>query len=95
MTLFSCKENIFKENNNANVEKFKSYILVVILFRIDISGCIKKCDIESEILINSAKDNNISWCFGGSLKVLNPPGPVTGLFSYPGSGNTWLREQNK
>ena len=37
------------------------------------------------------KGNTVSWCFGDSLKVLNPPGPITGLFSYPGSGNTWLR----
>ena len=38
-----------------------------------------------------AKNNSISWCFGNSLRILNPPGPRTGLFSYPGSGNTWLR----
>ena len=28
---------------------------------------------------------------GNSLKVIDPPGILTGLFSYPGSGNTWLR----
>ena len=31
------------------------------------------------------------WCLGESLKIIDPPGPLTGLFSYPGSGNTWLR----
>ena len=28
---------------------------------------------------------------GDSLKIVEPPGPITGLLSYPGSGNTWLR----
>ena len=23
--------------------------------------------------------------------MIDPPGPLIGLFSYPGSGNTWLR----
>ena len=31
------------------------------------------------------------WCFGSHLKLQDPPGPVTGLWSFPGSGNTWLR----
>ena len=31
------------------------------------------------------------WCFGPSLKYQEPPGPLTGLWSYPGSGNTWMR----
>ena len=37
------------------------------------------------------KNNTIPWCLGNSLKVMEPPGPITGLLSYPGSGNTWLR----
>ena len=28
---------------------------------------------------------------GDSLKIVEPPGPIIGLLSYPGSGNTWLR----
>ena len=34
---------------------------------------------------------DIQWCLGNSLKTLDPPGPITGLLSFPGSGNTWLR----
>ena len=30
-------------------------------------------------------------CTWPDLKVLNPPGPRTGLVSRPGSGNTWVR----
>ena len=37
------------------------------------------------------KNNTIPWCFGKSLKLVDPPGPLKGLFSYPGSGNHWLR----
>lgn len=39
----------------------------------------------------SVKDkSNIKWC-SGYLRYLDPPGPLTALASYPGSGNTWLR----
>ena len=31
------------------------------------------------------------WCFGSSLRLLDPSKPITGLWSYPGSGNTWIR----
>ena len=31
----------------------------------------------------------ISWC--KRLAVRSPPGPITALASYPGSGNTWSR----
>ena len=30
------------------------------------------------------------WC-NGPLKLLDPPGPLTALASFPGSGNTWVR----
>ena len=30
-------------------------------------------------------------CSGSPLQLLDPPGPITGLWSYPGSGNTWMR----
>ena len=33
----------------------------------------------------------IEWCHGSNLRIMNPPGPLTGLWSYPGSGNSWLR----
>ena len=33
---------------------------------------------------------NTKWC-KGYLHFLDPPGPLTALASYPGSGNTWLR----
>ena len=38
-----------------------------------------------------AKNNTTPWCFGSSLRVLEPAVSRTGLFSSPGSGNTWLR----
>ena len=41
--------------------------------------------------LSLAKNNNIKWCSGNTLRVRDPPGPLIGLFSYPGSGNTWLR----
>ena len=37
------------------------------------------------------KSFKVAWCLGNSLDVLDPPGPMTGLLSIPGSGNTWLR----
>ena len=37
------------------------------------------------------KSFKVPWCLGNSLDVLDPPGPMTGLLSIPGSGNTWLR----
>ena len=37
----------------------------------------------------------IPWCFGDYLKKLEPPGPITGLLSYPGSGNTWIRDHSQ
>ena len=30
-------------------------------------------------------------CSGTPLQFLDPPGPITGLWSHPGSGNTWMR----
>ena len=35
--------------------------------------------------------DNIDWCLGPYLQLLDPPGPFTGLWSAPGSGNYWLR----
>ena len=35
--------------------------------------------------------NNTNWCLGPYLQLLDPPGPFTGLWSVPGSGNYWLR----
>jgi hypothetical protein len=35
-------------------------------------------------------DDDVAWCHK-KLRFLNPPGPVTALASYPGSGNTWMR----
>ena len=37
----------------------------------------------------------IPWCFGDFLKKIEPPGPITGLLSYPGSGNTWIRDHSQ
>ena len=34
--------------------------------------------------------SNVDWCHG-FLKYLDPPGPLTALASFPGSGNTWIR----
>ena len=33
----------------------------------------------------------IEWCHGSNLRLMDPPGPLTGLWSFPGSGNSWLR----
>ena len=41
--------------------------------------------------LSFVKNNTVPWCLGESLKIIDPPGPLIGLFSYPGSGNTWLR----
>ena len=41
--------------------------------------------------LSFAKNNTTPWCFGSSLRVLEPAVSRTGLFSSPGSGNTWLR----
>ena len=35
--------------------------------------------------------NNTDWCLGPYLQFLDPPGPMTGLWSIPGSGNYWTR----
>ena len=35
--------------------------------------------------------NNTKSCLGNYLQILDPPGPMTGLWSFPGSGNTWMR----
>ena len=43
-----------------------------------------------ESTIIKDKINIIQWC-KGYLHFLDPPGPLTALASYPGSGNTWLR----
>ena len=37
------------------------------------------------------KSFKVPWCLGNSLDVLDPPGPMSGLLSIPGSRNTWLR----
>ena len=41
--------------------------------------------------LSFAKNNTIPSCVGSSLRVLEPAVSRTGLFSYSGSGNTWLR----
>ena len=41
--------------------------------------------------LSFAKNNTTPWCFGSSLRVLEPAVSRTGLFSSSGSGNTWLR----
>ena len=33
---------------------------------------------------------NPKWC-NGPIRYLDPPGPLTALASFPGSGNTWVR----
>ena len=35
--------------------------------------------------------NNTDWCLGPCLQILDPPGPLTGLWSVPRSGNYWMR----
>ena len=33
----------------------------------------------------------LDWCIGSTLHTIEPPGPITALWSVPGSGNTWVR----
>ena len=33
----------------------------------------------------------LEWCIGPHLHTIEPPGPITALWSVPGSGNTWVR----
>ena len=33
----------------------------------------------------------LEWCVGSDLHTIEPPGPITALWSVPGSGNTWVR----
>ena len=60
-------------------------------------NCFKTYSIFPDYLITlifrvmKVKSFKVPWCFGNSLDVLDPPGPMTGLLSIPGSGNTWLR----
>ena len=35
--------------------------------------------------------NNTDWCLGPCLQILDPPGPLTGLWSVPRSENYWMR----
>ena len=35
--------------------------------------------------------NNTDWCLGPCFQILDPPGPLTGLWSVPRSGNYWMR----
>ena len=46
---------------------------------------------ENTTLYNMFYKAHNEWCLGKSLKFLDPPGPLTGLWSYPGSGNSWMR----
>ena len=34
---------------------------------------------------------HLEWCIGPHLHTIEPPWPVTALWSVPGSGNTWVR----
>ena len=49
----------------------------------------QRCQLQESTIIKD-KNNIIQWC-KGYLHFLDPPGPLTALASYPGSGNTWLR----
>ena len=52
-----------------------------------IQNYVKKSPLHPKILQDPS---NLDWCHG-FLKYLDPPGPLTALASYPGSGNTWIR----
>ena len=52
-----------------------------------IQNYVKKSPLHPKILQDLS---NFNWCHG-FLKYLDPPGPLTALASYPGSGNTWIR----
>ena len=59
-----------------------------LLFLLNLLGIISIICANQDNEINT---NKIPWCFGNSLKLYEKEGPITGLLSYPGSGNTWLR----
>ena len=46
---------------------------------------------QSAVMINNQRSNNTPRIHFGQEMYLNPPGPVTALASFPGSGNTWVR----
>ena len=52
---------------------------------------IKRIEIYFSNFRSDAESNDVSWCGGKSLKFVKPPGPITGLISFPISGSTWLR----
>ena len=60
-----------------------------LLFLLNLLGIISIICANQDDEINTT--NKIPWCFGNSLKLYEKEGPITGLLSYPGSGNTWLR----
>ncbi len=52
---------------------------------------IESKDDINEVYVELLDDKqHTNWCHG-KLRLLNPPGPLTALASFPGSGNTWLR----
>lgn len=40
---------------------------------------------------HTIEKNFSHWCFGKSLRLVDPPRAITGLISFPGSGVVWLR----
>ena len=55
----------------------------------ELNNLSQRCQLQESTMIKD-KNNIIQWC-KGYLHFLDPPGPLTALASYPGSGNTWLR----
>ena len=55
----------------------------------ELNNLSQRCQLQESTIIKD-KNNIIQWC-KGYLHFLDPPGPLTALASYPGSGNTWLR----
>ena len=43
------------------------------------------------LLVNKSLQWSLEDCDSGDLNHFSPPGPVTALFSRPGSGATWVR----
>ena len=77
--IFLFRKFLSKPNKNDSLEILEK----------ELNNLPQRCQLHESTIIKD-KINIIQWC-KGYLHFLDPPGPLTALASYPGSGNTWLR----
>ena len=98
---FTQTANIFSRRQDGKTDSFLESYKRLLTLR---SGCqyyIDEKEYESKIKLKISKINsteagheNRLWNLNVPLdekRYLDPPGPVTALASFPGSGNTWTR----